>query len=422
MEAGMTVSLDDVRQAAAALAGALVRTPCLRSPTLSAMTGAEVYVKFENLQFTGSFKERGALWKLLGLDAEERRRGVVAMSAGNHAQGVAYHAQRLGVPATIVMPKGSPNVKIRQTRAFGAALELAGDTLDEAAAHAERVRQERGLVFVHPYDDPRIVAGQGTVGLEMLEDAPDLECLIVPVGGGGLISGIAVAARGLKPGVEIVGVETELYPSMRAALRGESAECGGQTLAEGIAVKAPGELTRRLIGELVDEVRLAPESQIERAIAVFLEIEKTVAEGAGAAGLAAMFADPARFRGRRVGLVLSGGNIDMRLLASLLMRGLVRDGRVARLRIEIADRPGALAAVAAIIAETQGNILEVLHQRMFSDVPAKLADLDVVVETRDRAHIQELIARMQDAGYPVRVLTDTADSGAVSISRRRARQ
>jgi threonine dehydratase len=386
------------------------------------MTGAEVYVKFENLQFTGSFKERGALWKLLGLDAEERRRGVVAMSAGNHAQGVAYHAQRLGVPATIVMPKGSPNVKIRQTRAFGAALELAGDTLDEAAAHAERVRQERGLVFVHPYDDPRIVAGQGTVGLEMLEDAPDLECLIVPVGGGGLISGIAVAARGLKPGVEIVGVETELYPSMRAALRGESAECGGQTLAEGIAVKAPGELTRRLIGELVDEVRLAPESQIERAIAVFLEIEKTVAEGAGAAGLAAMFADPARFRGRRVGLVLSGGNIDMRLLASLLMRGLVRDGRVARLRIEIADRPGALAAVAAIIAETQGNILEVLHQRMFSDVPAKLADLDVVVETRDRAHIQELIARMQDAGYPVRVLTDTADSGAVSISRRRARQ
>jgi threonine dehydratase len=417
----MTVSLDDVRKAAAALEGALVRTPCLRSPTLSAMTGAEVHVKFENLQFTGSFKERGALWKLLGLEPEERRRGVIAMSAGNHAQGVAYHAQRLGVPATIVMPKGSPNVKIRQTRAFGATLELEGETLDEAAACAQRVRQERGLVFVHPYDDPRIVAGQGTVGLEMLEDAPDLDCLVVPVGGGGLISGVAVAARGLKPGIEIVGVETELYPSMRAALRGESAECGGQTLAEGIAVKAPGELTKRLIGELVDEIRLAPEAQIERAIAVFLEIEKTVAEGAGAAGLAAMFADPARFRGRRVGLVLSGGNIDMRLLASLLMRGLVRDGRVARLRIEIADRPGALAAVAAIIAESEGNILEVLHQRMFSDVPAKLADLDVVVETRDRAHIQELVGKLQDAGYPVRVLTDSADAGAVSVSRRRER-
>jgi threonine dehydratase len=421
METGMTVSLDDVRQAAAALDGALVRTPCLRSPTLSAMTGAEVYVKFENLQFTGSFKERGALYKLSSLAPDERRRGVIAMSAGNHAQGVAYHAQRLGVPATIVMPKGSPNVKIRQTRAFGATLELEGETLDEAAAHAERVRRKRRLVFVHPYDDPRVTAGQDTVGLEMLDDAPGLECLVVPVGGGGLISGVAAAARALKPEIEIIGVETELYPSMRAALSGEAAECGGQTLAEGIAVKAPGELTRRMIGELVDEVRLAPEAQIERAIAVFLEIEKTVAEGAGAAGLAALFADPEHFRGRQVGLVLSGGNIDMRLLASLLMRGLVRDGRVARLRIEIADRPGALAAVASTIAQSQGNILEVLHQRMFSDVPAKLADLDVVVETRDRAHIQELIAKLQDADYPVRVLTETADSGAVSISRRRAR-
>ena len=417
----MTVSLEDVRRAAASLDGALVRAPCLRSPTLSAMTGAEVYVKFENLQFTGSFKERGALWKLLGLDVEERRRGVIAMSAGNHAQGVAYHAQRLGVPATIVMPRGSPNVKIRQTRAFGATLELEGETLDEAAAHAQKVREERGLVFVHPYDDPRIVAGQGTVGLEMLEEAPGLDCLLVPVGGGGLLSGVAVAARALKPGIEILGVETELYPSMRAALRGEAAECGGQTLAEGIAVKVPGELTRRLIGELVDDVRLAPEAEIERAIAIFLEIEKTVAEGAGAVGLAALLADPAYFRGRQVGLVLSGGNIDMRLLASLLMRGLVRDGRVARLRIEIADRPGALAAVAGAIAESHGNILEVLHQRMFSDVSAKLADLDVVVETRDRAHVQELIGKLQAAGYPVRVLTDTADAGAVSISRGRAR-
>jgi threonine dehydratase len=251
----------------------------------------------------------------------------------------------------------------------------------------------------------------------MLEEAPDLDCLIVPVGGGGLIAGIAVAARALKPGVEIVGVESELYPSMRAALRGESVECGGQTLAEGIAVKAPGELTKRLIADLVDEIRLAPEAQIERAIAVFLEIEKTVAEGAGAVGLAALFADPAHFRGRRVGLVLSGGNIDMRLLASLLMRGLVRDGRVARLRIEIADKPGALAAVAATIAQSQGNILEVLHQRMFSDVSAKLADLDVVVETRDRAHIRELIDKLQAAGYPVRVLTETADSGAEALPR-----
>ena len=408
----MPVSIVDVRRAAAALLGAVVRTPCLRSPTLSAMTGAEVFVKFENLQFTGSFKERGALWRLLALAPEERRRGVIAMSAGNHAQGVAYHAQRLGVPATVVMPKGSPNVKIRQTRAFGATLEIEGDTLDEAAAHARRLERERGLVFVHPYDDPRIVAGQGTVGLEMLEDAPELDCIVVPVGGGGLIAGVAVAARALKPGIEILGVESELYPSMRAALSGESVECGGQTLAEGIAVKAPGALTRRLVRELVDEVRTAPEAEIEKAIAVFLEIEKTVAEGAGAAGLAAMFADPAHFRGRRVGLVLSGGNIDMRLLASLLMRGLVRDGRVARLRIEIADRPGALAAVAAAIGEMQGNILEVLHQRMFSDVPAKLADLDVVVETRDRAHIRELVERLQADGYPVRILTDTAGADA----------
>jgi len=409
----MPVSIVDVRQAAEALRGAVVRSPCLRSPTLSAMTGAEVFVKFENLQFTGSFKERGALWRLLALDAEERRRGVIAMSAGNHAQGVAYHAQRLGVPATVVMPKGSPNVKIRQTRAFGATLEIEGETLDEAAAHARRLERERSLVFVHPYDDPRVVAGQGTVGLEMLEDAPELDCLVVPVGGGGLIAGVAVAARALKPGIEILGVESELYPSMRAALRGESVECGGQTLAEGIAVKAPGALTRRLVGELVDEVRAAPEAEIEKAIAVFLEIEKTVAEGAGAAGLAAMFADPAHFHGRRVGLVLSGGNIDMRLLASLLMRGLVRDGRVARLRIEIADRPGALATVAAAIGEMQGNILEVLHQRMFSDVSAKLADLDVVVETRDRAHIRELVDRLQADGYPVRILTDTAASDAV---------
>jgi threonine dehydratase len=408
----MTPTVEDVRRAAEALRGAVVRTPCLRSPTLSAMTGAEVFVKFENLQFTGSFKERGALWRLLALDEDERRRGVVAMSAGNHAQGVAYHAQRLGVPATIVMPRGSPNVKIRQTRALGAELALEGETLDEAAAHARRLEQERGLVFVHPYDDARIVAGQGTVGLEMLEDAPELDCLVVPVGGGGLIAGIAVAARALRPGVEIVGVESELYPSMRAALRGQPAPCGGQTLAEGIAVKEPGALTLGIARELVDEVRTAPEAEIEKAIAVFLEIEKTVAEGAGAAGLAALFADPERFRGRRVGLVLSGGNIDMRLLASLLMRGLVRDGRIARLRIEIADRPGALAAVAAAIAETQGNILEVLHQRMFSDVPAKLADLDVVVETRDRAHVQELVGRLRSDGYPVRILTDTAGADA----------
>ncbi|MDP6708354.1 MAG: pyridoxal-phosphate dependent enzyme [Alphaproteobacteria bacterium] len=384
----MAVSLAEIETASELLRGVVVRTPCIASGKLSVLTGADLRLKLENLQYTGSFKDRGALVKLASLTAAERGAGVIAVSAGNHAQGVAYHAQRLGIPAVIVMPVGTPNTKVRQTEALGATVRLHGESLDEAAAFADELRSDEGLTFVPPYDDPRIVAGQGTVGLELLADAPDLDCLVVPIGGGGLIAGIASAVKTLRPEIEIIGVESALYPSMRGAIRGEAAACGGQTLADGIAVKAPGQLTR--------------------PIALLLEEEKIVAEGAGAAALAAVLSQPARFAGRRVGLVVSGGNIDVRLLASLLMRGLVRDGRVASMRVEIADHPGALAAIAAIVADCGANILEVTHQRAFLDVPAKRADLDVVVETRDPAHIQVLVDRLQSQGYAVEVLTDVA--------------
>jgi threonine dehydratase len=400
----LPVTLDDVRAAAGRIAGAVVRTPCLRSETLSRIVNAEVWVKFENLQFTASFKERGALNTLLQLTPEERKRGVIAMSAGNHAQGVAYHAGRLGIPATIVMPSFTPNTKVTHTRGHGAKVVLHGDTLSEAATEAHRIADEQKLVFVHPYDDPRIIAGQGTIALEMLEDAPELDTIVAPVGGGGMIAGCAVAARGLKPDIKVIGVETLGYSAMRQLLAGEPVQAGGDTIAEGIAVRDIGTLPLELCRKLLDRVVSVDEIEIERAIALLLEVEKTVAEGAGAASLAALLAHPALFAGRKVGLVLSGGNIDTRLLASVLMRGLVRDGRIVRLRLRITDAPGQLAKVATIIGKAGGNIVEVQHGRLFGGVVAKAADLDVTVETRDRAHIGELVAGLQAGGFTVRVL------------------
>jgi threonine dehydratase len=398
------VGLDDVRQAARNIAGAVVRTPLLASQTLSRLTGADVRVKFENLQFTASFKERGALNKLLSLDAAQRKRGVIAMSAGNHAQGVAYHAGRLGIPATIVMPAFTPFVKVKHTRDFGATVVLKGDTLAEAAAHAHQLATEHDFVFVHPYDDVAVIAGQGTIALEMLQDMPDIETLVVPVGGGGLISGIAVAAKALKPGIEIVGVEAAGYAALHQTLHGKPVEVGGDTIAEGIAVRDIGAAPLALCRALVDSVVTVDESAIERAIALYLEIEKTVAEGAGAAGLAALLSYPERFKGKVVGLVLCGGNIDTRLLASILMRNLVREGRIIRLRIKIPDRPGVLAKVTALVGEAGANILEVGHQRLFGHVEAKSAELDLVMETRDRAQGEDVIARLNAAGFKVKLL------------------
>jgi threonine dehydratase len=400
----LPVTLEDVRMAAARIGGAVVHTPCLRSETLSRIIGAELWVKFENHQFTASFKERGALNTLLQLSEAERQRGVIAMSAGNHAQGVAYHAGRLGMPATIVMPAFTPNVKVKHTRSHGARVVLHGETLAESAAEAHRIAAAERLVFVHPYDDPRIIAGQGTVALEMLQDVPELDTLVIPVGGGGLISGCAVAARGLKPDLKVIGVETAGYSAMRQLLGNEPVTAGGDTIAEGIAVRDIGKLPLVLCRALVERVVSVDEVAIERAISLFLEVEKTVAEGAGAAGLAAMLAYPDLFRGRKVGLVLTGGNIDTRLLASVLLRGLVRDGRIVRLRLMIGDAPGQLGRVAGVIGKSGGNIVEVQHQRLFGGVVAKAAELDVTVETRDRGHVSELVAALQAEGFKVRVL------------------
>ena len=404
MSSSLPVTLDDVRVAAKRIAGAVVHTPCLRSETLSRIAKADVWVKFENLQFTASFKERGALNTLLQLNAEERKRGVIAMSAGNHAQGVAYHAGRLGIPTTIVMPSFTPNTKVKHTRDHGARVVLKGDTLSEAAAEAHRLADAEKLVFVHPYDDPRIIAGQGTIALEMIEDAPEIDTLVVPVGGGGMIAGCAVVARGLKPDVKVIGVESAGYSAMRQLLAGEQVTVGGDTIAEGIAVRDIGTAPLAIARALVDRVVAVDEVAIERAIALFLEVEKTVAEGAGAAGLAALLAHPQDFTGRKVGLVLCGGNIDTRLLASVLLRGLVRDGRIVRLRLMIGDLPGQLARVAGLIGEAGGNIVEVQHQRLFGSVVAKATELDVTVETRDRDHARELVRALQAAGFRVRVL------------------
>jgi threonine dehydratase len=402
------ISLSDIEAAALALRGEVLRTPMLPAPKLSQKTGAEVFVKYENLQVTNSFKDRGAFIKLRSLTPQERARGVVAMSAGNHAQAVAYHAQRLGISATIVMPVTTPFVKVDATRAYGAEVVLEGETVAEAQAHAETLIVKRNLVLVHPYDDPAIIAGQGTIALEMLAEAPDLEVLIVPIGGGGLIAGVAVAARALRPGIEIVGVEAALYPSMRNALRGENLPIGGPTLAEGIAVKNIGKLTLPIVRDLVSDVLLVDEAHLERAVDGFLTLQKTMAEGAGAAGLAALLAYPERFAGRKVGLILCGGNIDPRIVASIMVRELERNDRIVSFRLTIADRPGTLGPIATLLGRANANILAVDHRRLFLDVPAKGARLDVTIETRDRNHAEEIFTLLSEEGYqPVRIDTAT---------------
>jgi threonine dehydratase len=389
------VTLDEIRAAAQRIAGATERTPFVHSRTLSRLTGAEVFLKFENLQFTASFKERGALNKLLSLSGEERRRGVIAMSAGNHAQAVAYHAARLGIPTVIVMPEGSPNTKIKNTRVHGAEVVLAGNSLGEAGKHARERAAKDHLVFVHPYEDPLIIAGQGTVALEMLEAVADLDALIVPVGGGGLISGMATAAKALNGKIKVYGAESQTYPSMNQRLAGKPIEVGGDTIAEGIAVKDVGDIAFSIIQKLVEEVVVVPEETIERAIVALMEIEKTVAEGAGATALAALLEHPKLFAGKRVGLPISGGNIDSRVLASVLMRGLVRDARLVRLRITMPDVSGSLAKVAALIAQAGGNIVEVQHQRIFGTASVRSPEVEFLVETRDREHTQALVALLQ---------------------------
>jgi len=401
--ASLAVSPDDVRAAAQRIAGAVEHTPCVESRTLSALTGARVFLKFENLQFTASFKERGALNKLLSLSADERRRGVIAMSAGNHAQAVAYHAARLGIPAVIVMPKGSPNTKVKNTQVHGAEVVLEGDSLHEAGCHAAERAKRDNLVFVHPYEDPLVIAGQGTAGLELMAAVPDLEALVVPVGGGGLISGIAVAAKSINPKIRIYGAESKTYPSMYQRLNGLPIECGGDTIAEGIAVKDAGDIAFSIVRELVEEVLVVKEETIERAVVALLEIEKTVAEGAGAAALAALLEYPQRFAGKRVGLPVSGGNIDSRVLASVLMRGLVRDARLVRLRVAMPDVSGSLAKVASLIAAAGGNIVEVQHQRIFGTSSVRTPEVEFLVETRDRGHTDQLLKKLQDNGIKVSV-------------------
>lgn len=400
----MTVSIADIKSAQAILANRIVRTPMLPAPRLSELTGAAVFVKYENLQVTNSFKERGALNKLASLDKSECARGVIAMSAGNHAQAVAYHAARLGIKATIVMPVTTPMVKIAATRGYGAEVVLHGDTVAEAQARMQELQDERGLVLVHPYDDPRVIAGQGTIALEMLEDVQDLDCLVVPIGGGGLISGNAIAAKATNEAIEIVGVEAQLYPSMYNAVTGKNLPIGGPTLAEGIAVKNVGRLTLPIVRDLVSRILLVNEEHLERAVNIFLTLQKAMAEGAGAAGLAAMLADPEQFRGKRVGLILCGGNIDPRILASIMVRELERDELILSFRLTIPDRPGVLGHIATRLGMLGANILEVDHKRLFLDVPAKGARLDVTVETRDRAHAEEIIRAMAEDGYqPVRL-------------------
>lgn len=400
----MTVTLADVEAAAARIAGKVSRTPCNRARTLSEITGAEVFLKFENLQFTASFKERGAINKLSSLTAEERQRGVIAMSAGNHAQGVAYHGAKLGIPVTIVMPVGTPFVKISQTKHHGARVIVDGDGLSGATAIAHDLAKRENLVFVHPYDDERIIAGQGTIALEMLADFPALDALIVPIGGGGLIAGIAAAAKALKPSIRIFGVETELYPGMRNAMTGDDRPAGGQTIAEGIAVKAMGERCVPIVKALVEDVLLVEEERIEHAIALLLNIEKTVVEGAGAAGLAALLRYPHLFQGLKTGLVLCGGNIDPRLLSNVLLRELSREGRILNFAVEIEDRPGILARVATLVGEAGGNILEVFHNRMLTHMPAKQAELRVSAEARDASHAREILAKVRAGGFHVREL------------------
>lgn len=415
----MTVNMDQraaeidlaaIEAAARTLKGSIVETPFAHSRTLSAMLGCQIWLKFENLQFTGAYKERGALNKLTSLSAAERTAGVIAMSAGNHAQGVAYHASRLGIPATIVMPEGTPSVKVENTRALGATVILEGATFEDSARITRNLARDKGYTFIHPFDDPKVIAGQGTIALEMLGAVPDLDDLVLPIGGGGLISGMGTAAKTINPKIRIIGIEAGLYPSMYNLVKHASLPIGGDTLAEGIAVKEPGALTRSIITRVVDDIMLVSEAEIERAVSMLISIEKTVVEGAGAAGLAAIIADPHRFRDRKVGLVLCGGNIDSRLLASVLTRELARDGRLARLAIDIPDRPGQLARVAGVIGSAGANIVEVYHQRVFTDLPAKGTELNLVIETRDAGHLTATVTAMEKAGYRVVLKRSANDS------------
>ncbi|MGX7925380.1 threonine ammonia-lyase [Tsuneonella sp. HG094] len=397
----LPLTIDDVHAAAARIAGAVVHTPTMHSITLSQITGADIWLKFENLQFTAAYKERGALNALLQLTDEQRARGVIAASAGNHSQGLSYHGTRLGVPVTIVMPRTTPSVKIMQTESVGGRVVLEGETFDDAYGHARKLETELGLTFVHPFDDPHVAAGAGTTALEMLADAPQIDCMVVPIGGGGLISGMSTVAKARDPQIEVVGVEAALYPSMYGRMKGTPVKCGGDTLAEGIAVKEPGEFTSRVIAERVDDILLVGEDALERAVSLLLQIEKTVVEGAGAAGLAAVLAHPERFRGRTLGLVLCGGNIDTRLLANVLLRDLARSGRLARLRITLQDRPGALYKVMSEFDAHSVNIIEIYHQRIFTTLPAKGLITDIECEARDREQIDALVAALRAKGYSV---------------------
>ncbi|MEP0393385.1 MAG: threonine ammonia-lyase [Erythrobacter sp.] len=398
------LTLETVRAAAARIEGSVVNTPMMHSKTLSEITGAEIWLKFENQQFTAAYKERGALNALLQLTEEQKKRGVIAASAGNHSQGLSYHGTRLGVPVTIVMPKTTPTVKVMQTESVGGNVVLEGETFDDAYAHACDLKEERGLTFIHPFDDPYVAAGQGTVALEMLDVKPDLDCLVTPIGGGGLISGMATVARALSPDLEVVGVQAALYPSMFAKLKGEDRACGGDTLAEGIAVKQPGHFTSQVIAGKVDDILLVGEPVLEKSVSLLLQIEKTVVEGAGAAGLAAVLDNPDRFAGKKVGLVLCGGNIDTRLLANVLLRDLARQGRLARLRVTLQDRPGALFKVMRLFDDHNVNIIEIYHQRIFTTLPAKGLITDIECEARDAQQVEQLVEALRAARYHVDVV------------------
>ncbi len=397
------LTLDDVRAAAQRIEGAVVRTPMMHSLTLSEITGAEIWLKFENLQFTAAYKERGALNALLHLSDEQKQRGVIAASAGNHSQGLSYHGTRLGVPVTIVMPRTTPTVKVMQTESVGGNVVLEGETFDEAYAHARSLEAELGLTFVHPFDDPYVAAGAGTVALEMFDDKADLDCIVTPIGGGGLISGMSTVAKATNPDMQVVGVQAGLFPSMFAKIKGEERDCGGDTLAEGIAVKRPGAFTSKVIAERVDDILLVDEPALEKAVSLLLQIEKTVVEGAGAAGLAAVLSNPERFAGKSIGLVLCGGNIDTRLLANVLLRDLARQGRLARLRVTLQDRPGALFKVMRLFDSHNVNIIEIYHQRIFTTLPAKGLITDIECEARDAAQLERLVEDLRSNGYTVSI-------------------
>ncbi len=399
--AAQQLTIADIRAAAQRISGAVVRTDCDYSRTLSEITGADIWLKFENLQFTAAYKERGALNAMLLLTDEQRARGVIAASAGNHAQGLSYHGTRLGIPVTIVMPRTTPTVKVMQTEAVGGTVVLEGESFDEAYAYARSMEQQLGLTFVHPFDDPHVAAGQGTVALEMLEDVPDLDMLVIPVGGGGLSTGMGIAARAIKPDIALIGVEAELFPSMYNKLKHNDLPCGGDTLAEGIAVKEPGAFTSAMLRDLLDDMVLVDEGSLERAVSLLLQIEKTVAEGAGAAGLAAVLAHPARFKGRKIGIPITGGNIDTRLLANVLLRDLARSGRLARLRLTLQDRPGALYKVMKEFDNHNVNIIEIYHQRIFTHLPAKGLITDIECEARDKDQLDALVESLREKGYAV---------------------